>query len=115
MKKRVEKGVQRAAGASRPTDPGDADPNTGEPYAARWYHWILLEAFLRRAEMVSELVGLRDGDLDKKPSPTLVAGNEGAVREVCEHVLDVQRWIMSGMENGIAEYRKVPADQSDVT
>lgn len=102
--------VRAAIGRSRPTDPGDTDPNTGEPYTHTWYQWKLLEAFLRRAEMVSELIGLRDEDLDKKPSPELVAGNERSIREVCEHVLKVQRWIMSGAEDGLSAYRKTKGD-----
>lgn len=98
--------LRAAVGASRPTDPGDTDPRTEEPYALTWYHWHLLEAFLRRAEMVSELIGLQDGDLDKKPSPELVAGNERSIREVCDHVLSVQEWITRGIENGVTEYRQ---------
>ncbi|MBM3239669.1 hypothetical protein FJZ31_25560 [Candidatus Poribacteria bacterium] len=97
--------VRAAIGRSRPTDPGDTDPNTNELYARTWYQWRLLEAFLRRAEMVSELIGLNDEDLDRKPSPELVAGNERSIREVCEHVLRVQKWIMSGVEDGISAYR----------
>ena len=97
--------LRAAIGASRPTDPGDSDPNTEEPYAHVWYQWYLLEAFLRRAEMVSELIGLRDKDLDKKPSPDLVAGNERSMREICDHVLHVQKWIMEGIENGVTAYR----------
>lgn len=98
--------VRAAIGRSRPTDPGDLEPNTDEPYAKIWYQWRILEAFLRRVEMVSELIGLNDKELDKKPSPELVAGNDRSIREVCEHVLHVQKWIMSGIENGILEYRK---------
>jgi hypothetical protein len=60
--------------------------------------------------MVSELIGLRDEDLNRKPPPELVAGNERSIREVCEHVLKVQRWIMSGIEDGLSEYRKNEAD-----
>jgi hypothetical protein len=98
--------VCAAIGRSRPTDPGDSDPNTEEPYAKVWYQWRILEAFLRRVEMVSELIGLNDEDLDKKPPPELVAGNDRSVREICEHVLHAQKWIMSGIQNGISEYRK---------
>jgi hypothetical protein len=98
--------VRAAIGRSRPTDPNDSDPSTNEPYAKVWYQWRILEAFLRRAEMVSELIGLSDEDIDKKPSPELVAGNDRSIREICEHVLHVQKWIMSGIENGIEEYRK---------
>jgi hypothetical protein len=102
--------VRAAVGRSRPTDPGDTNPNTGEAYARTWYQWRLLEAFLRRAEMVSELIGLNDEDLDIKPSPELVAGNERSIREVCEHVLSVQKWIMFGVEDGISAYRKTKGD-----
>jgi len=102
--------VRAAIGRSRPTDPGDEEPNTGEPYARTWYQWKLLEAFLKRAEMVSELIGLNDADLDKKPPQELVAGNERSIREVGEHILGVQRWIMSGIENGLAEYRKTKSE-----
>lgn len=98
--------VRAAINRSRPTDPGDIDPGTDEPYARTWYQWRLLEAFLRRAEMVSELIGLNDEYLDRKPSPELVAGNERSIREICEHVLGAQRWIMSGVEDGISAYRK---------
>ena len=104
--------VRATISRSRPTDPGDIDPSTGEPYARTWYQWQLLEAFLRRAEMVSELIGLNDEDLDRKPSPELVAGNERSIREICEHVLGAQRWIMSGVEDGISAYRKTKGDVS---
>ena len=98
--------VRAAIGSSRPTDPGDVDPITDEPYAHTWYQWFLLEAFLRRAEMASELLGLSDGDLDTKAAPELVAGNERTIREVCEHVMHVQRWIVSGIEDGVQSYRE---------
>jgi len=102
--------LRAAIGASRPTDPGDSHPASGEPYADTWYQWFLLEAFLRRAEMVSELVGLSDEDLDKEAAPDLVAGNARTIREVCEHVLHVQRWILSGMEDGLKSYRERGGD-----
>lgn len=98
--------IRAAIRKSRPTDPRDTDPNTGEPYARTYYHWRLLEAFLRRAEMVSELIGLTDADLDCKPLPELVAGNERSVREVCEHLLEWEPWIVAGIENGLAAYRQ---------
>ena len=98
--------VRAAIGRSRPTDPGDDDPTTGEPYARTWYQWFLLETFLRRAELVGELIGLSDADLDKKPSPELVAGNERSVREICEHVLQAQDWKMRSIENGLSAFRK---------
>jgi len=103
--------VRAAVGRSRPTDPGDKDPITGEPYARTWYQWFLLEAFLRRAELVSELIGLTDEDLDKKPAPERVAGNDRSIREICEHVLKAQNWKMSGIENGVTEYRKKQAEK----
>ena len=83
----------------------DSHPATGTPYADTWYRWFLLDAFLHRAEMVSELIGLTDEDLDLKPAPEDVAGNERSVREVCEHVLQVQNWLMSGIENGVRSCR----------
>jgi len=103
--------VRAAIGRSRPTDPRDMDPHTGKPYSSTWYHWRLLEAVLRRAEMVSELVGLTDNDLDKKPSPDLVAGNERSIREVCEHVLTMQEWMLSVIETGLSEYRKTKSGE----
>lgn len=102
--------VRAAIGRSRPTDPGDEDPTTGEPYSHTWYRWLLLEAFLRRAELVSELIGLSDADLDRKPAPELVAGNERSIREICEHVLKVQDWKMGGIENGLAAFRGQKSD-----
>ena len=39
-------------------------------------------AFLRRAELVGELIGLTDEDLDKKPQPEHVATNERSIRGV---------------------------------
>ena len=98
--------ARAAISLSRPTDPGDVHPTTGEPYARTWYQWFLLEAFLRRAELVSELIGLSDEDLDKKPAPEMVAGNERSIREVCEHVLHVQDWKMRGIENGLSAFRE---------
>jgi len=97
--------VRAAIGRSRPTDPGDDDPTTGEPYSRTWYRWLLLEAFLRRAELVSELIGLSDEDLDEKPAPELVAGNERSIREICEHVLEAQDWKMQGIESGLSAFR----------
>jgi hypothetical protein len=97
--------VRAAIGRSRPTDPRDMDVNTGKPYSRTWYQWRLLEAFLRRAEMVGELIGLNDDDLDKKPSPEFVAGNSRNIREVCEHVLTMQEWMLSVIEAGLSEYR----------
>lgn len=98
--------IRAAISRSRPTDSRDIDPKSGEAYAHTYYHWRLLEAFLRRAEMVSELIGLTDEDLDQKPSPELVAGNERSIREVCEHLLEWEPWIVAGIENGLAEYRQ---------
>ncbi len=98
--------VRAAVGAARPTDPGDTDPRTGEPYANGWYHWFLLEALLRRAELVSELVGLPDGALDRKPAPEHVAGNERSIRDVCDHVLRVEQWLLGGIERGITRSRR---------
>ncbi len=56
--------------------------------------------------MVSELVGLTDADLDVKPSPEHAAGNDRSVREVCEHVLHAQGWIMGGVERGLSSARE---------
>ena len=103
--------ARAAIGRSRPTDPGDDDPITDEPYARTWYRWFLLEAFLRRAELVGELIGLTDGDLDKKPSPEMVAGNERSIREICEHVLHVQDWKMRGIENGLTAFRELQKEE----
>lgn len=100
-------GVRASIGAGHPTDPNDLHPETGAPYSATWYRWLLIEAFLRRAEMVSELIGLSDEDLDKKPSPRHVAGNDRSLREICEHVIHVQKWLTAGVENGIQEHRAV--------
>ncbi|HJP31973.1 MAG TPA: hypothetical protein QGF95_15625 [Candidatus Latescibacteria bacterium] len=97
--------IRASIGASRPTDPGDSHPTSDTPYAATWVQWFLLEAFLRRAELVSELIGLTDDDLDRKPAPEHVAGNERSIREVCEHVQHVQSWLMSGIEGGLETYR----------
>lgn len=98
--------VRAAIGRARPTDPGDSDPQTSELYASVWYQWQLMQAFLNRMQMIGELIGLTDADLDKKPSPELVAGNERSIREVCEHVLHVQRWILAGIEDGVTTYRE---------
>ena len=98
--------VRASIGASRPTDPGDTHPASGEPYSRTWYRWMLLRAFLHRANMVSELIGLTDADLDAKPSPEHAAGNDRSVREVCEHVLHVQKWLMGGIERGVSSARE---------
>lgn len=98
--------VRAAIGRSRPTDPRDTDPNSGEPYSHTWYQWRLLEAVLRRAEMIGELIGLIDEDLGQKPSPKFVAGNERNIREVCEHVLAMDKWMLSVIEAGLSEHRK---------
>lgn len=105
--------VRASIGAARSTDPSDSDPRTDEPYSKRWYQWTLLEAFLRRAEMVSELIGLKDEDLDRKPSPEHVASNDRSVREVCEHVLGVQEWIVRGVEEGVKGYRESEEGKAD--
>lgn len=105
--------VRAAISRSWPTDPRDTDPHTGKPYSSTWHHWRLLEAVLRRAEMVSELLGLTDEDIDKKPSPEFVAGNERSIREVCEHVLTMQEWMLSVIEAGLYEYRKKKGDEVD--
>jgi hypothetical protein len=102
--------IRASIGESRPTDPSDVHPASGQPVAPSWYHWFLLEAFLRRAEMVSDLIGLSDADLDKKPDPAHVATNERTVRDVCEHVLHVQDWLMRGIESGLAHHRAGDAD-----
>jgi hypothetical protein len=74
--------------------------------------WDLIERLmaelmplLRRAEMVGELIGLTDAQLDARADPLLVAGNQRSIREVCEHVLAAQRWITSGVEDAIAAHR----------
>jgi hypothetical protein len=106
--------VRTVIGRSRPTDPRDTDPKTGEPYSRTWYQWRLLEAVERRAEMASELIGLRDEDLDKKPLPELVAGNERCIREICDHLLSMDKWMVSVIEAGLSEYRKTKGkDASD--
>ncbi|MBT3265970.1 hypothetical protein HN371_02400 [Candidatus Poribacteria bacterium] len=98
--------VRASIGAARPTDPGDTHPTTGEPYSRSWYRWWLLRAFMHRAEMVGELIGLTDADLDAKPSPEHTAGNGRSVREVCEHVLHVQGWLMGGVARGLSSARE---------
>ena len=98
--------VRASIGASRPTDPDDEHPATGKSYRETWYRWALLSAFLRRADMVSELIGLTDADLDRKPSPEHTAGNDRSAREVCEHVLHVQKWLMGGIERGVSSTRQ---------
>jgi hypothetical protein len=99
--------IRAAIGRSRPTEPGsDADPITGESHADIWYQWLLLEALVKRAELVSELVGLNDEDLNRKPDPGLTAGSTKTVREVCEHVLAVEDWKMRGIEDALHHYRK---------
>ena len=97
--------IRASIGAIRPTDPGDEDPRTGAPYAAQWYQWFLLDALLQRAALVGELVGLRDEDLDKMPDPAHTAGNTRSIRQVCEHVLQVQQWLSSGVRDGTANHR----------
>ena len=98
-------GIRASIGASRPTDPGDSDPKTGDSYAHTWYQWFLLDSLLRRAEMVAELIGLSDEQLDLPPDPAHTAGNTRTIREVCEHVLQVQDWIIRGVRDGVAQYR----------
>ena len=105
--------IRASIGESRPTDPGDTHPISGEPVAPVWHQWFLLDAFLRRAEMVSELIGLSDADLDKKPDPTHVATNERTIRKVCEHVLHVQDGLMRGVEGGLAQHRAGDAQAKD--
>jgi len=101
--------VRASIGSSRPTDPDDEHPATGESYRATWYRWALLSAFLRRADMVGELIGFTDADLDRKPSQEHTAGNDRSVREVCEHVLHVQKWLMGGIERGVSSARNESA------
>ncbi len=105
--------VRTVIGKSRPTDPRDADPKTGEPYSRTWYQWRLLEAVQRRGEMASELIGLIDEDLDKKPCPELVAGNERCIREICEHIVSMDKWMVSVIEAGLSEYRKTKDNMPD--
>ncbi len=97
--------VRASVGRSWPTDPGDSHPDTGAPYASTWYAWFLLEALLRRAELASELIGLEDEDLDRQPAEQHVAGNNRTIRQVCEHVLHVEQWLLNGARTGIETHR----------
>ncbi len=99
--------IRAAIGRSRPTGPTeDADPVSGEPYSAIWYQWLLLEALMRRADLVGQLIGLNDGDLDRRPDPRHTAGSAMTVSEVCRHVLEAEDWQMRGIEDGLSHWRQ---------
>ncbi|MEW6749839.1 MAG: hypothetical protein AB1505_02545 [Candidatus Latescibacterota bacterium] len=98
--------IRASIGAARPTDPSDTHPASGSPYARTWYHWFLLDAFLQRAALAAELVGLTDADLDRAPDPVHTAGNTRTVRQVCQHVHHVQEWILRGVQDGVESWRR---------
>ena len=97
--------IRASIGAAWPTDPNDAHPVTGQPYANTWYQAYLLEALLRRAELVGELIGLTDAEFTAPPDPKHTAGNTRSVKDVCEHVLRAQGWQMDGIRTGIEAHR----------
>lgn len=59
----------------------------------------------KRDAEVKLLIGLSDEQLDLPPDPAHTAGNRRTAREVCEHVLQVQDWIIRGVRDGVADYR----------